>query len=56
MNKRQALVFALAVCGALGLLATYKLGPRVYNRYRGSQLQGRKVYDYYRVPYYWGVM
>jgi thiol:disulfide interchange protein len=45
MNKRQALVFALAVCGALGLLLTYKLGPRVYNRYRGAQLQGRKVYD-----------
>jgi thiol:disulfide interchange protein len=45
MNKRQALVFALAVCGALGLVAAYKLGPRVYNRYRSSQLQGRKVYD-----------
>lgn len=45
MNKRQALVFALAVCGALGLVASYKLGPRLYNRHRLSQLQGRKVYD-----------
>jgi len=45
MNKRQALVFALAVCGALGLVASYKLGPRYYNRYRLSQLQGRKIYD-----------
>jgi thiol:disulfide interchange protein len=45
MNKRQALVFGLAVCAALLLIASYKLGPRVYNRHRLSQLQGRKVYD-----------
>ena len=45
MNRRQALVFALAVCGALALVASYKLGPRVYNRHRLSQLQGRQVYD-----------
>jgi thiol:disulfide interchange protein len=45
MTRRQALVFALAVCGALFLIAAYKLGPRTYNRYRLSQLQGRQVYD-----------
>jgi thiol:disulfide interchange protein len=45
MTRRQALVFALAVCGALCLIAAYKLGPRTYNRYRLSQLQGRQVYD-----------
>lgn len=45
MTRRQALVFALAICGALFLIAAYKLGPRTYNRYRLAQLQGRKVYD-----------
>jgi len=45
MNRRQALVFALAVCGALGLVLSYKLGPRFYNRHRLAQLQGRNVYD-----------
>jgi thioredoxin-related protein len=45
MTRRQALVFALAICGALFLIAAYKLGPRTYNRYRLGQLQGRKVYD-----------
>lgn len=45
MTKRQAWVFALAVCGALGLVATYKVGPKLYNKYREHQVQGRKVYD-----------
>jgi thiol:disulfide interchange protein len=45
MNLRQRLVFAAAVCAALGLLGTYKLGPRFYNKYRLSQLQGRQIYD-----------
>ena len=45
MNRRQAFVFALAVCAALSLIATYKVGPKFYNRYRLSQLQGRKIYD-----------
>ncbi|MET0389337.1 MAG: thioredoxin family protein [Polyangiales bacterium] len=45
MTRRQALVFAIAVCAALGLIATYKLGPRYYNRYRLQQLQGRHIYD-----------
>jgi thioredoxin-related protein len=45
MTRRQALVFALAICGALFLIAAYKLGPRTYNKYRSSQLQGRQVYD-----------
>jgi thiol:disulfide interchange protein len=45
MTRRQAIVFALAICGALALIGAYKLGPRAYNRYRLSQLQGRKVYD-----------
>lgn len=45
MTRKQALVFALAICGALGLIASYKLGPRLYNRHRLGQLQGRKVYD-----------
>jgi thiol:disulfide interchange protein len=45
MNLRQRLVFAVAVCAALGLVGAYKLGPRYYNRYRLHQLQGRQVYD-----------
>ena len=45
MTRRQALVFALAVCGALLLIAAYKLGPRAYNTYRLGQLQGRQVYE-----------
>jgi thiol:disulfide interchange protein len=45
MTRRQALVFALAIIGALSLIAAYKLGPRAYNRYRLAQLQGRQVYD-----------
>ena len=45
MTRRQALVFAIAVCAAIALLLSYKLGPRAYNRYRFRQLQGRVVYD-----------
>jgi thiol:disulfide interchange protein len=45
MTRRQALVFAAAICGALFLIAAYKLGPRTYNKYRLRQLQGRQVYD-----------
>ena len=45
MTRRQALVFAVAVCAAISLLASYKLGPRAYNHYRLRQLQGRVVYD-----------
>jgi len=45
MNRSQSLVFAAAVCAALALVATYKLGPKVYNKYRLGQLQGRDVYD-----------
>lgn len=44
MTKRQTLVFTAAICAALALIATYKIGPRVYNRYRLHQLQGRHVY------------
>lgn len=45
MTRRQALVFVLAVCGALFLIAAYKLGPRLYNERRLSQLQGREVFN-----------
>lgn len=45
MTSRQRLVFIAAICAALALIATYKLGPRAYNRYRLHQLQGRQVYD-----------
>jgi thioredoxin-related protein len=45
MTRKQALVFALAVCASLVVIASYKLGPRMYNRHRLTQLQGRNVYD-----------
>jgi thiol:disulfide interchange protein len=45
MTRKQALVFALAVCASLGVIASYKLGPRLYNRHRLGQLQGRNIYD-----------
>ena len=45
MTRKQALVFALAVCASLGVIASYKLGPRLYNRHRLGQLQGRNVYE-----------
>jgi thiol:disulfide interchange protein len=45
MNRTQSLVFAAAVCAALALVASYKLGPKAYNKYRLHQLQGRQVYD-----------
>lgn len=44
MNRSQKLVFAAAVCAALALVATYKLGPRVYNKFYLRSLQGRQVY------------
>jgi thiol:disulfide interchange protein len=45
VNARQRLAVLVAVLWVLGLLGAYKLGPRAYNRYRLSQLQGRHIYD-----------
>jgi thioredoxin-related protein len=45
MTTRQRIMFAAALCVTLGLAATYKLGPRIYNRVRLDQLQGRRIYD-----------
>jgi thioredoxin-related protein len=47
MISRQKLVAAgtLLIVLLLGLAATYKLGPKVYNRVRLRQLQGRHIYD-----------
>jgi thiol:disulfide interchange protein len=44
MNTRSWLTTA-ALLAVLALGVGYKLGPRVYNRVRLHQLQGRKVYD-----------
>jgi thiol:disulfide interchange protein len=45
MNRAQSLIFAAAVCAALAWVGAYKFGPRLYNRHRLAQLQGRQVYD-----------
>ena len=45
-SARARLLSAFAApLGALALVGAYKLGPRVYNRARLQQLQGRKIYD-----------
>jgi thioredoxin-related protein len=47
MSARQKLATAgaLVIVLLLGLAGTYKLGPKVYNRVRLRQLQGRHIYD-----------
>lgn len=45
MSRAQSLIFAAAVCAALALVGAIKFGPRMYNRHRLAQLQGRQVYD-----------
>jgi thiol:disulfide interchange protein len=45
MSARARLLLAAVLLGALGLAGAYKLGPRMYNRARLQQLQGRKIYD-----------
>lgn len=45
MSTRQLWIVRGLLVVLLGLAATYKLGPKLYNRHKLGQLQGRPVYD-----------
>jgi thiol:disulfide interchange protein len=45
MTMRQLWLVRGALIALLGMLGTYKIGPKLYNRHRLGQLQGRQVYD-----------
>jgi thiol:disulfide interchange protein len=45
MNPRRKWLAIAALLGAIGLAGAYRIGPKIYNRARLSELQGRKIYD-----------
>ena len=45
MSTRQLWLVRGALVALLGLVGVYKLGPKLYNRHKLGQVQGRPVYD-----------
>jgi thiol:disulfide interchange protein len=45
MKKRAGYVIGAIALFLVGLAGVYKVGPRLYNKVRLGQLQGRRIYD-----------